>query len=66
VHGVLGGLHFVLVVALIVASMASVWTRTGQVHQHQRYMRMYFNLNLLGMDNRGIYEDSDNIDESST
>ena len=27
---------------------------------------MYFNLNILGMDNQGFYEDSDNIDESET
>lgn len=60
--GVLSGVNLLLIGMLVALSMCSVWTRTDGIHQHERYLRMYFNLNILGLDNQGLYEDSDNID----
>ena len=62
--GVLSGAQLLLVGLLVVVTVSGQWSRTGSLLQHARYLRMYFNLNLLGMDNQGLYEDSDNIDES--
>ena len=51
-----------LVVLLIVVSVSSVWLQTDELRLHVKYLRMYFNLNILGMDNQSLYEDGDNID----
>jgi hypothetical protein len=62
VGGVLTGAQFMLVMLLAWVSVSSVWCQTDLLHQHVRYMRMYFNLHLLGFDNMDYYEDGDNID----
>jgi hypothetical protein len=43
--------------------MCLVWTENSSLHQHERYLRMYFNLNLLKLSNNGLYEEGDNQDE---
>lgn len=48
---------------LIIASVAVVFTTNEEIHQHDRYLRTYFNLNLLGKDDLGLYEEGLNIDE---
>lgn len=51
VGGVLNGPQFMLVVLLVVVCVSSVWMQTDELRLHERYLRMYFNLNILGMDN---------------
>jgi hypothetical protein len=63
VEGVLSSPQLVLVVALVAVSMCLVWTENSSLHQHERYLRMYFNLNLLKLSNNGLYEEGDNQDE---
>lgn len=62
-HGIHNSPQLILVSLLIIASVAVVWTTNQEIHQHDRYLRTYFNLNLLGKDDLGLYEEGLNIDE---
>ena len=54
-HGVHDTIQLILVGSLIIASVTVVFTTNQEIHQHDRYMRTYFNLNLLGKDDLGLY-----------
>lgn len=62
-RGVLDTWQLILVGLLIMAAVTAVVTTNDEIHQHDRYMRTYFNLNLLGKDDLGYYEEGLNIDE---
>ena len=46
-------------------SLSLVDTSNSQLNQHLRAMQNYFNLRLLDHDDLGLYDQGDNIDESS-
>ena len=54
-HGVHDTIQLVLVGLLIIASVTVVFATNQEIHQHDRYLRTYFNLNLLGKDDLGLY-----------
>jgi hypothetical protein len=55
--------QLILVGLLIIASVTVVYSTNREIHQHDRYLRTYFNLNLLGKNDLGLYEEGLNIDE---
>jgi len=55
-NGVHSRVQLVLVCVLVLLSLSSVFTSTEGLTQHVRYLSMYFNLNLLGNSNQGLYE----------
>lgn len=55
-HGVHDTIQLVLVGLLIIASVTVVFTTNEEINQHDRYLRTYFNLNLLGKNDLGLYE----------
>lgn len=61
-NGVHDTIQLVLVGLLIVASVTVVFTTNQEINQHDRYLRTYFNLNLLGKNDLGLYEEGLNID----
>jgi hypothetical protein len=54
-HGVHDTTQLILVGLLIIASVTLVFTTNEEINQHDRYLRTYFNLNLLGKDDLGLY-----------
>jgi hypothetical protein len=63
-HGIHDTAQLILVGLLIIVSVTVVFTTNEEINQHDRYLRTYFNLNLLGKDDLGLYEEGLNIDES--
>lgn len=49
-------IQLVLVGLLIICSVCVIYTTNSEIYQHDRYIRTYFNLNILGKYDLGLYE----------